>query len=249
MSVVPSQLQVTFSPVARPEAVVSGPHVRFSVLASRLLRLEYSPTGVFEDRPSQVVWYRDQPVPAFDHLNDGQQIVIETDDLRLHYTISDEGFAPDTLAITLKASGVVWHFGDVDSANLRGTARTLDNVDGHTPLEPGLMSRAGWVVVDDSRTLVFGDESWLVPRKVEPGALDLYFFGYGHAYQDCLHDYCQVAGKVPLLPRWALGNWWSRFHAYTEDELLGLMDDFRAHDIPLSVCIADIDWHIRITGL
>jgi alpha-glucosidase (family GH31 glycosyl hydrolase) len=248
MSVIPSHLQVKFSPVARPEAVVSGPNVRFTVLAARLLRLEYSPTGTFEDRPSQVFWYRDQPVPAFDYESNGQQIVIETADLRLHYTISDRGFAPDTLAITLKASGAVWHYGDADPANLRGTARTLDNVDGHTPLAPGLMSRAGWSVVDDSRTLVFDDESWLVPRAAQAGALDLYFFGYGHAYQDCLRDYCRVAGRVPLLPRWALGNWWSRYWSYSEDELLGLMDDFKAHDIPLSVCIVDIDWHIRQTG-
>ena len=222
--------------------------MRFSVLTSRLLRLEYSPSGTFEDRPSQVFWYRDQPVPAFDSTNDGQQIVIETDDVRLHYTISDTGFAPETLSITLKASGAVWHYGDADPANLRGTARTLDNVDGHTTLEQGLMSRAGWAVVDDSRTLVFDDKCWLVPRRAEPGALDLYFFGYGHAYQDVLRDYCRVAGQVPLLPRWALGNWWSRYYAYSEDELLGLMDDFKAHDVPLSVCIVDIDWHIRQTG-
>ncbi len=76
MSLVPSHLQIKFSPVARPDAVVSGPNVRFTVLAARLLRLEYSPTGTFEDRPSQVFWYRDQALPTFDSTNDGQQIVI-----------------------------------------------------------------------------------------------------------------------------------------------------------------------------
>ncbi len=60
--------------------------------------------------------------------------------------------------------------------------------------------------------------------------------------------FAHIAGPVPLLPRWALGNWWSRYWAYTADELLGLMDEFRAHDVPLSVCIVDMDWHITRTG-
>ena len=51
-----------------------------------------------------------------------------------------------------------------------------------------------------------------------------------------------------MLPRWALGNWWSRYWAYTADELLALMDEFKARQVPLSVCIVDMDWHITDTG-
>ncbi|MGE5141097.1 MAG: TIM-barrel domain-containing protein, partial [Rudaea sp.] len=77
---------------------------------------------------------------------------------------------------------------------------------------------------------------------------DLYFFGYGHDYPACLRDFVRVAGRVPLPPRWMLGNWWSRYWAYSQQELLGLMEEFRRRDIPLSVCIVDMDWHITETG-
>lgn len=245
---IPAYFQIEFSPLARPEAVVSGPNVRFTVLTSRLIRMEYSPTGIFEDRPSQVFWYRRQPVPEFRVEKQKKRITIDTGDLLLNYTVTRRGFAPDTLSVVQKMSGVVWHYDDPASANLGGTARTLDNISGYTPLEPGLLSRAGWSVVDDSHTLVFNAQCWLEPRNPPRGALDLYFFGYGHAYQDCLRDYCRVAGKVPVLPRWALGNWWSRFWKYSESELLGLMDEFKAYNVPLSVCIVDMDWHLRETA-
>jgi alpha-glucosidase (family GH31 glycosyl hydrolase) len=36
--------------------------------------------------------------------------------------------------------------------------------------------------------------------------------------------------------------------AYSQDDLQTLMAEFRRHDVPLSVCIIDMDWHITETG-
>ncbi|MFN2170359.1 MAG: TIM-barrel domain-containing protein [Candidatus Promineifilaceae bacterium] len=237
---------IQFEPLADPRSVVQGADWRFTVLTPRLLRLEYSAEGVFEDRPSQAFWFRRQPVPDFALRETVGGIEIETDYLLLRYETSEEGFMPQSLTITLKETGTVWQYGEVDNLNLLGTARTLDNVDGALALEQGLVSRVGWAVYDDSENLVFDETGWLATREGE--GLDLYFFGYGRDYQGCLKDFAAVAGPAPLLPRWALGNWWSRFWAYTDRELLDLMDDFRAHDVPLSTCIVDMDWHITDTG-
>lgn len=233
---------------AAPAAVIRAPQARFTVLSPWLLRLEYSPIERFEDRPSQVVWYRQRPVPAFALEQHGDEIVIDTGPLRMRYHPSAGGFARRTLSVEVRATGAVWRYGDTGGRdNLRGTARTLDGANGAIPLEPGLMSRAGWAVVDDSDSLVFDESGWLTPRE-RPGHLDLYFFGHGHDYRQALRDFNAVAGRVPLIPRWALGNWWSRYWAYTQAELTQLMHDFQAHDIPLSVCIVDMDWHITDTG-
>ncbi len=51
-----------------------------------------------------------------------------------------------------------------------------------------------------------------------------------------------------MIPRFILGNWWSRYWEYSEAELKQLMNDFQAHEVPLSVCIIDMDWHITKTG-
>ena len=247
MTHIPQYFQIHADSVAATEAIVQIRQVRFTILTSRLIRMEYSPEDCFEDRPSQAFWYRRQPVPLFHYRQDGQELEIETEHLCLRYIIGSQFFA-DTLSIRLKESGVVWRYGDPDLSNLHGTTRTLDNVDGQINLESGLMSRMGWTLVNDSQSLVFNPDGWLEARPANSESLDLYFFGYVNDYAACLADFCKLAGAVPLVPRWALGNWWSRYWAYTQDELAQLMLDFRDNKVPLSVCIIDMDWHITQTG-
>ncbi len=236
--------QPDFAPVAADTAVVVYGRSRFTILTSRLIRLEYSPNAIFEDRPSQVFWYRRQPIPEFELVTKPDGIEIITRRLHLQYTDTPDGFGFGNLTITLRQSGAVWRYGDRDKNNLRGTRRTLDRIDGAARLEPGLMSRKGWAVVDDSETLVFNTDGWLESRQAGPNTKDLYFFGYGQDYQQCLADYCHIAGGAPLLPRWALGNWWSRYWEYSAESLAELMETFRAREVPLSVCIIDMDWHL-----
>ncbi len=249
MMPIPNHFQFVAHPVADPAALVTAPGARFSLLTSRLIRMEFAPDGAsFEERPSQVFWHRRQPVPDYRVSRAGDALQIETAYLRLHYdAAAGPSFNPAALSVELLESGVTWRFGDPDSGNLLGTTRTLDQVSGQTHLEPGLLSRDGWVVWDDMRSLVFNEQGWLEPRP-NPDAQDLYFFGYDHDYAGCLQDLSRVAGKTPLLPRWALGNWWSRYWEYSQEELIALMRDFRRHDIPLSVCIIDMDWHVTNTG-
>ncbi len=220
--------------------------IRFTPLTSRVIRLEYSPNGRFEDRRSQAFWFRDQPTPPHTITPAGDGLILETEHLRLEYRpqAGDEGFTPTNLTIT--SNDFAWQYGQTDKENLLGTYRTLDNASGRVPLEQGLLSRAGWVLVDDSASLVFNDDGWLEPRP--EGAVDLYFFGHGRDYASALADYTALTGPVPLLPRWALGNWWSRYHTYTQAELTNLMLQFRQRNIPLAVCIVDMDWHITDTG-
>ncbi|HEX7598287.1 MAG TPA: TIM-barrel domain-containing protein, partial [Polyangia bacterium] len=242
----------------------------FTVLTARLLRMEYSPSGQFEDHPSQVFWRRRLPVPEFTASRGEGGLTIQTPYLLLAYTGDSvgavrepplqqppvqqqpmqgppHGFNHRTLSIEVSATGHTWHFGDRDYENLRGTARTLDGAGGAVHLDPGLVSRQGWAVVDDSNSLVFNADCWIEPRA-HPENTDLYFLGHGHDYLGALGDFTQVAGAIPLIPRWALGNWWSRYWAYTQAEYLYLVDEFRQHDVPLGVSVIDMDWHMTRTG-
>ncbi|MFW5714094.1 MAG: TIM-barrel domain-containing protein [Brevefilum sp.] len=241
-------LKLDFQPEANPEAIIQRGPVRFTVLTSRLIRLEYDPTQIFEDRPTQVVWYRDLSVPEFTSSVDDETIRIETEHLLLTYQIQDFGFYHRFLQIKLKDTGFIWNFGQENKTNLGGTVRTLDRIDGATPLNPGLVSRTGWSQLDDSGSLVFNEDGWLETRQAHPNAKDLYFFGYGQDYTTCIVDFQKLSGKIPLLPRFALGNWWSRYWEYQQDELINLIREFQHHEIPLSVCVVDMDWHITNTG-
>ncbi|MBQ7248049.1 MAG: DUF5110 domain-containing protein [Lachnospiraceae bacterium] len=203
--------------------------------------MEYSPSGDFVDQASQKVFFRD--FDACDYRCDRKEgfLFISTDHLEIKYRIG-QPFSRDTLKIKLKSEpGSVWHFSD-QYDDLGGTVRTLDCVDGPITLGRGLISRRGFAVMDDSDSLLLGDDGWVNVRK--EGGIDVYFFGYGYEYRDCIRDFYRLTGAPPMLPAYALGNWWSRYHAYTQDEYLKLMQRFRDEDIPFSVAVVDMDWHL-----
>ena len=167
----------SFHSTANTDAVVTAKNVRFTVLTDRLIRLEYSKDNYFEDRPSQAFWHRDQPVPVFKKTITDNFIEIETDYLLLKYRVTRFGFTSQTLSIILKKTNTIWRFGMSQTGNLKGTARTLDGAGGATRLENGLISKSGWSVIDDSKSLVFNQNGWLEPRSTQQK--DYYFFGYG----------------------------------------------------------------------
>lgn len=230
-------------PLAAKDAVIRGDTYRFTVLTDRLIRMEYKEDGTFTDEPTQTIVCREFPVPEYRVMEKENRLEIVTEELHLYY--DKQPFSGEGLTIQLRNGyavyGSVWNYGD-ELHDLLGTARTLDNADGAVELEHGLMSRDGFSVLDDSKSAVLTFDGWIAPR--EGGGQDLYFFGYGHDYLGCLKDFYHLCGETPMLPRYALGNWWSRFYPYTEKSYLELMDQFREHQIPFSTAVIDMDWHL-----
>ena len=235
--------RITTRPQADPAAVVQGDLFRITVLTSGLLRLEYSPDGVFEDRASAFALFRDLPVPSFRLIETDHHLEIVTD--RVHLVYDRGPFSTSGLSIQVRGNvssyHSIWRYGDTPD-DLRGTARTLDMADGAVPLEPGVVSGWGFAVLDDSRTLVLTDDGWVAPR--DGARTDLYFFGFGLDHRDAIKAFYAVSGPTPVLPRFALGNWWSRYHRYTADEYVELITRFADEGIPFSVSVLDMDWHL-----
>lgn len=243
----PDRFRVAARPLADPAQVVTGPGWRITVLTERLLRLEWSDDDTFEDRPTQVVWNRELPSVPHRVSRRGDGVQIATDGFTLDY--DGRRFAPGGLVVRqADAPGhhTVWKYGDAEPVmrptrgNMGGTARTLDEVDGACPLEPGVVSGLGWATLDDSASLALGEDGWPTQRR---GDIDLYVFVHGQDAPAALRDLYALTGPQPLLPRWALGNWWSRYHPYTADDYTALMDRFGAERLPFSVAVLDMDWH------
>jgi Glycosyl hydrolases family 31/Domain of unknown function (DUF5110) len=235
------------NPVADPKAVVISGNARFTVLTPQLIRMEWAEDGKFEDHASLVFINRRMPVPQFKKSTTDGWLNIETGPLHLRYREGSGTFTADNLETSLSLNGqrVVWHPGMPETGNLGGTLRTLDGVKGSAPLGQGLVSRDGWVVIDDTERPLFdnSDWPWVLPRPTTSKHQDWYFFGYGHDYKKALGDYTKVAGKIPLPPRFAFGTWWSRYWAYTDEEFKDLVTSFRLHSVPLDVLVIDMDWH------
>ena len=228
-------------PLARTQNMVWGSKYRFTVLTPSLIRMEYSACGIFEDRASQSVFFRDFPETAFSKEYRNGDLVIETENLILIYQ-EDAPFAQDTLSVKLKIEPAsTWHYGEAFE-DLGGTTQTLDNVNGRTELDRGVCSRNGFSVMDDSGTMLLNEDGWVEVRR--PGTVDCYFWGYGFRYLDAVKDLYRLTGVPPMLPAYALGNWWSRYHDYTQKEYQELVLRFEREEIPFSVSVVDMDWHI-----
>jgi alpha-glucosidase (family GH31 glycosyl hydrolase) len=221
--------------------MITGENYRITVLTDRMIRLEYSENGVFEDRRSFAVINRDFDEALVEIKDDESGLVMETAELKLCY--DKKPFSSYGLSIEVKSMGFTWHYGDSygDFSNLGGTARTLDDADGKVCLEKGIFGKNGFAVLDDSKTPVMEDGEFV--QRQESG-IDIYFFGYGKDYYAGLRDFCQLSGKMPMIPRYALGNWWSRYYRYTEDSYMEVVNNFAKEQIPLSVAVIDMDWHV-----
>ena len=256
---------VVSDPVADPAAVVTAGRARFTVLTPEMIRIQYSSSAKFEDRATFAVINRRLPVPAYSTREENGYLYIETEALTLCYKknsiISPQYKKPDNLHITMKVGGrqVIWYPGKEDALNLKGTKRTLDTASGDNQrgdLEDGVISRAGWAVVDESPATKRGDGSttfafdkqvdgidW-VAEPIDRNALDLYFMGYGHQYKKAIGDYIKIAGRQPMPPLYALGYWYSKYQRYSQSDFMNLTNEIKQNDIPIDVMIMDMDWHL-----
>ncbi len=222
--------------------MITGNNYRITVLTDRLIRLEYSENGQFVDLPTQVVTNREFDEVSFETSRSEEGITIDTGKLLLFY--DEKEFSMAGLYILVRETGQEWHFGATygnSDDNLFGTARTLDGADGGLWLDEGIFGKKGFAVLDDSESAILS-EGEFVPRNSE--GTDIYFFGYNRDFRQGLKDYFALTGSVPMVPRYVFGNWWSRYHAYTEDSYNELLEKMEKEQIPLSVAVIDMDWHL-----
>lgn len=236
------EMKFNTHPVAKKENIILGDKYRITILTKALVRLEYNESGHFDDAATQIVINRDFMANEYEYSDKGDCLEIVTENIKLYYDKKE--FSENGLIIKVKGTNMhyndEWHYG-MEGLDLRGTARTLDNANGEILLEGGIISRLGFAVLDDGDSLLITDD-FLKPR--EEIYTDIYVFCYGHKYREAISDYYYLCGNTPLLPRYALGNWWSRYYKYTEETYTKLMDSFASENIPFSVAVIDMDWHL-----
>jgi len=237
-------------PVANEKNIVVWGNYRITVLQDRLFRLEYSKKKQFRDEATQSVWYRDMVEQSFS---------VEEREGKLYVCTSACALivANKRKHCRVNLNGALKEIGN--RGNLKGTYRTLDCYDGDTlvgvkdelkrdqtkrskiKLANGVCSVSGIAVFDDVQSLTLGEDGAVKPIRGDGS--DEYIFVYGDDYRGAVNALYMITGKVPMLPRFALGNWWSRYHVYTDKEYLRLLNSFEEIDVPLTVATIDMDWH------
>ncbi len=64
----------------------------------------------------------------------------------------------------------------------------------------------------------------------------------GDSWEDLIDNYTHLTGKQPLPPRWALGNFSSRFGYHSQKETEQTIAKFKEEQIPVDAVILDLYW-------
>ncbi len=224
-----SHLIAKTAPIAQAEQtfLFAEHNVRLTVLTPSLLRFE---KGVFTDEATQIVWFRDLGKVECSAEDTATEFIITTNATKFIYNKTKRAVTE----VVLNGSRV----GVSNKGNLLGTRRTLDGTMGKCKLEKGLMSTTGVAVIEDN-SLILNKEGMVQSRNKSD---DNYIF-VGLDYREVLKDFYGITGKPPMVARAVLGNWWSRYYAYTQEEYLELMQKFENKEIPFSIATIDMDWH------
>jgi alpha-glucosidase (family GH31 glycosyl hydrolase) len=64
----------------------------------------------------------------------------------------------------------------------------------------------------------------------------------GDSWEDLIDQYTSLTGKQPMIPRWALGNFSSRFGYHSQKEVEETIQKFKEDSIPVDAVILDLYW-------
>ncbi len=237
------------SPQAYEANVVYWRDYRVTVLQNRLFRLEKCDGGQFRDSATQAVWFRDMSPQKYSYCYDEEEAIIDTGACKL---ILKKKYEDCRVVLNGKTCALD------NKDNLKGTYRTLDCCSGDVYLEPwgandkpkkislsdGVCSMTGVAVLDDAQSLTLAQNGEIMNERGK--GKDDYIFAYGKDYRAAVKALYLITGVTPKIPRFALGNWWSRYHLYTDKEYLAILSGFEERDIPLTVATVDMDWHYSV---
>ena len=233
---------------------VKGSNFRITVITERVVRLEYSPSGNFVDRPTQLIMRRNLGYPEYQVKQDTQFVEIMTKYFHLTY-VKRQPFTGSkvdpmkNLKITLlsreRDRNKDWYYGHAEAKNMNGNLISVD-VDTPKVLQKGLYSLDGFVSLDDSHSKVIMEDGTLADPPVDH--IDVYVFMYDRDFKQALFDYFKMTGSPAMIPRYALGNWWCRNITYDDNSTTELLKKFEKKKIPFAVMLFDHDWHYRNVG-
>ena len=225
---------------SKPETIFQGNLYRITILTERLVRLEFSKTGVFFDDLTEQVVNRNFPVPEFKVSQDDKYLEITTSYFMLKYQ-KEKPFEGLNLEIVLLNTDKSWYMKRTEARNFNTSGSGIDLTKPN--YQKGLYSVDGFVSFSDSDSMILNTDGFLIPNKTP--RIDTYVFMYRRDFGLCLRDYFMLTGYPPLIPRYALGIWWNKNEIYNFGDISELLINFNKYRIPISVLLLDEFWHLK----
>lgn len=270
-TVLPEHFKVDYKNIkSKPQAIFQGQFYRITILSDLLVRIEFSEEGYFEDRPTELVKFRNFPIPQMKVDQNDRILDITTKYFNLRYekekSPAGNKYSPDSILKIklLDAQGKEWYYGHPEARNYSGIVANIDKT-----MDPflensdnkdfkyvkkkvenyligrmkGLYSADGFVSLDDSKSNFLAEDGTIIFNDKK--RIDTYVFMYHRDFGNCLQSYFTLTGMPPLIPRYALGIWWNKNDFYYFDDIQKLLNGFNRNKIPLSVLLLGDNWHLK----
>lgn len=222
------------------DCIFQGNTYRITILSERLVRIEYNKDGIFNDAPTELVTNRKFDKPNFTVQENEDYLQIITKYYKVWYAKEKKITNNKNFYVQIGDTDKNWYYGHVE-AKVYDSPVLIE--DSKIKTTRGLYSLDGFVSIDDSKGRIVNEDGTI--RNNENEGIDIYLFVYANDFDLCLKDYFTLTGFPSLIPRFALGNWWSRNNDYNDTTLKELIDKFSFYEIPLSIILLDKDWHVR----
>lgn len=138
--------------------------------------------------------------------------------------------------------GLGCHPIDTGSINYKGRNQdmTIKYLTGAIPV---LLSTRGYGLFWDnySSSAFYGAEQGNTRFRyvAESGKAVNYYFFYGPSFDHIIDLYRQATGKAPMFPKWAFGLFQSQDRYLSQQEILGVKDNYRNNHIPVDAIVQD----------
>jgi alpha-D-xyloside xylohydrolase len=127
--------------------------------------------------------------------------------------------------------------------NYRGSTVELgqNNTDVAIPL---LVSSKGYALLWNTASFTYTDNRFPLALQFSSLAADSidYYLIYGPEMDEVVHQYRNLTGHTPMLPKWAYGFFQSKDRYISQNEILGIAHRYREEHIPLDAIVQDWFW-------
>lgn len=211
--------------------------IRVQALTPWLFRIEQEGPEGFEDRPTFTVVNRDfEQQEALHSADSGDHVVVEL----AHATLRIPRAVKRISEIEMSARDASWrHRLTRRDGVLKPLPAPSDLPDYWILADSPRLVPPAWGALPPPETCSEDESGWEIVECVR----DWYvFLPKAAGYEQFLRDYIHLTGPVPMPPLYAFGFWYSRYHPYSEQDALDLIDEFRGRGFPLDVFVVDTDW-------
>lgn len=218
--------------------------ITFTVISEGLISFE------LENKDS-ISFKKDSTFKLFEVEKNSTQLIIKTSKQKFIYTCNESPLL-DRVSVEFKKnnSTILSPINQKDTKNLGGTIQRADRMDGRlehrdynsaSPTTPkqfpnGLLSERGFTVLKNHK-------GRLVHMDTKAESKEFFVFTYGDDYRTALRNFTNINGRIPMLPKWSLGNWFSRYQPLKDNDYKKIVTRFRKEKIPIDVIVPDMNWH------